>query len=443
MLDFIDPEDMLVFRQAVSFMLGTAAVALGSKNALAVWIAVKNLPRPTTEQTEKPNLDAQPLDPAGRFTAHLPADAPEDPDELGWRQRIKSKFTLRGLGIVLAFYAVFGALMYVLFWWSSQTVVDVFWTLLGGAIAVLFLAAGIEFAFPRVVGVFRIYDTKLKTFDINLKEFNERSGSPVGSKGRFAIAAVMTAGIVTSAWLGFDLPTAIIPASLVLSMLTLFRAKTLRIKWLILVPVLYVLAIVAIACIIGFIVFLFPGNPSDEPSQEPTKPSMYIKTLLTVWQEAMPLMVPGVIIATTLRYDASKSDLASKISYKAVNESDDRTKARLNIINFNIPAFPRPLYLSGIASLVVALTTVMTFFWVPATRAFAISMQGSGLQLMLTGPFVTVGTAFAAWYRGELGDWWNYTEVWVPKVSEIREQGDAEMGLLEEEVEDEVLVGDK
>lgn len=41
--------------------------------------------------------------------------------------------------------------------------------------------------------------------------------------------------------------------------------------------------------------------------------------------------------------------------------------------------------------------------------------------MVITVPVVCVGTALAAWRRGELAEWWAYKETWVPAAPKVED----------------------
>ncbi|ODO09751.1 hypothetical protein I350_01968 [Cryptococcus amylolentus CBS 6273] len=138
-----------------------------------------------------------------------------------------------------------------------------------------------------------------------------------------------------------------------------------------------------------------------------------VVNLMFTLLSASAIVMPGALIAMTLRFEHSQA--AGSVE----RPSNVSSEAQL-CVPFDYPKFPCPIFLTSIASLFLSLTAMDIV--VAQYGGDAVFVPITPAAAGITVPVVSACTALAAAHQGVLIQWWRYSETWVPQNNDDIEQ---------------------
>ncbi|WWC60717.1 uncharacterized protein I303_103293 [Kwoniella dejecticola CBS 10117] len=399
----------LVQLHPIAIQLATVpAVAIASYKALNVWRAVSALPLnphssgPDAPATPSPTSEA--LKQWRALTATKKA------------KKIAAFLICFSLGLGFHFFMVYGLAKI-----SSQFVMDAIWTVILVAMYTgsIRYASDIALPTPRSVRYHRAKPDAPMTiafgFDCEAKMAFRIEVI------RLLLSVMVAGGITYSTWAGYTYFHPILGAAYVTTIIATLRFPLMSVRRIIQVLSGYLILAPPLSIAIGLLIDHFSGGSENKESAESeekegvTIASDWVLSLLFVFSDIFGAIVPSVITAMTLRFE-----------YSLVNEpvhrpTETSTDAPVRIPN-EYPSFPKPIFLSSLFALLSSqiLINMITFVF-PDIVWLGITP----LNVYISIPIVFGGTACAAAYFGKLGQWWRYTEVWIPskKSTDSPEEG--------------------
>ncbi|WVF71812.1 hypothetical protein IAT40_006620 [Kwoniella sp. CBS 6097] len=388
------------------------AVGVASYRALNTWRAVSAL---STEDVAPPDNQASTFSVAREKFSKWSAQP----------RSIRAKRFIAGSACFLFFLSIQFFVMFVIPRIQSQSVKDAIFCVF----IVLIYAAPVY----SVIDTISPIPTQVRYHRANPDAPTTLSISPVGdykaatkkALGRVAVAFMCSIGVLVLANKGYIAHLPFMGAAATLSFLTNIRYPSMSMRKIIYVLVGYLTIVPALALCIGLVTEHFASSEQKDPSSEDTKdipPSDWIITLVLVYGEIFAVLVPGVIMAMTLRLEHS---LTLDGPERPAGSSSDAPVC----IPHDYPSFPKPIFLSSLASLFLGLVVVESL---SITIPDIVWLALTPLSVYITIPFVLVGTASAAAYQGKLKQWWSYRETWVPSKKTANEQSTKEVDEAEQ-----------
>ncbi|WVQ99090.1 hypothetical protein IAU59_006222 [Kwoniella sp. CBS 9459] len=406
----------LTLHPVLVHLAAVPAVGLASYKALNTWRAVSAL---STEDVTAPESQASTFSVVKEKVSKWSAQP----------RSVRAKRFLAGSGCLLFFGSIQFFFMFVVPRIQSRSIKD--------AIFCVFLVLVYSAPIYSVIDTISPIPKQVRYHRANPEAPIVLNISPVGdlkaaskkALARVAVSFLSAIGIIVLANKGYIGHLPFIGAAATLSFLSNIRYPSMSMRKIIFVLVGYLTIVPVLAVAIVLITEHFSSSDdkkdgSSEESKE-VPPSDWIITLVLVYGEIFAVLVPGVITAMTLRFEHS---LTLDGPERPEGSSSD---APVCIPN-DYPSFPKPVFLSSLASLFLGLVvveglsiTIPDIVWLALTP----------LSIYITIPFVLIGTAIAAACQGRLRQWWNYRETWVPTKKTANEQGtkeadEAEQALL-------------
>lgn len=177
------------------------------------------------------------------------------------------------------------------------------------------------------------------------------------------------------------------------------------------------MAVVVLAFVIGGIASLFDSKSDDKANKpkdndEITLPSIWVFQIMLTFALAIPATAPGQIVRVINIIQRRCADTQLAMAYRF---DHSKTSSVTNlaagpgeavVVPTSVPSSPKPTFYAGLFALAVSLLGV---------KVLDITVLGlpNGLEsvyLFVTVPVVTFAIVGSAWSRGQLREFWNYTE---------------------------------
>ncbi|WRT67510.1 uncharacterized protein IL334_004482 [Kwoniella shivajii] len=393
------------------------AVVIGSYKALNVWRAVSALP----VNTHSGSLDNTPSSPVSGTLKQ-------------WRALTATKKAKRVATFLLAFTIAFSVNMFFIFGLpriSSQVVLDTVWCTL----LVLLLTGSFRYssdvAIPTTKAVRYHQKTPESGFQLAFSFEGDKKRAFRIEMLRRLFAMFGAFSVIYSTWAGYTFLHPIIGATYLIKTIGTIRFPTMSIRRIVQIMAAYLTLVPTLGFALGTVIDHFMGQSENakEESQttDMTMASDWILSMILVIGDVFGAMVPSVIVAMTLRFEYSL--VSEPVDYPSDSSPDAPVR-----VPSDYPSFPKPIFLISLFSLFSGLAIVETISFVfPGFEWIAITP----ITVFITLPVVVLGTSLgAAWY-GQFGQWWRYSEVWIPGK---KTNDSSENGLKAEEIESEVAL---
>ncbi|WVW82675.1 hypothetical protein I302_104686 [Kwoniella bestiolae CBS 10118] len=406
----INEHPMLQLHPILVQLATIPAIAIASYKALNVWRAVSALPlnphsAPSSATTPTPSVISEGLK--------------------RWRSLTATKKAKQIAAFISLFTVIMGIhvfLVYVLPRISSQSVLDVVWSIMMLAMFTGTIRYTSDIAFPTPRSV-RYHQPKPDSSIRLAIEFEgDKKAAWKKEIVRQLLSLSVTAGILYSTWAGYTTFHPILAASYVISSISTMRFPMMSIRRIVQFVSAYLAVVPVITLVVGVVVNMFAGDSQDESQKNDddkenmTFASDWVLSLMLIFGEIFGIMVPAVLTAMTLRFEYS---LAHEPVSRSIDPSSEA--APVQIPN-EYPSFPRPIFLSSLFSLFTSIVIIESIsYFVPAFEWLSITP----VTVFITVPVVFGGTALAAVWFGKFNQWWRYNEVWIPpkKITNISEEG--------------------
>jgi len=176
----------------------------------------------------------------------------------------------------------------------------------------------------------------------------------------------------------------------------------------------YFIGMPIVAGTIGYTVDLLvkyfsKSGDTDKPSTD-TVPSDWVADAMLMFGSALPYVVGGFMASLALRYDHSKSSLPSALTLPAAPGEP------VQIVNKR-HLFRAPTFITALIALIGCMGTTIHFINQNAGMRSQFASEGLGLFLVV--PVVSIAMLGCVGVRGNLREFWQYEEVWIPKKEEV------------------------
>lgn len=165
-------------------------------------------------------------------------------------------------------------------------------------------------------------------------------------------------------------------------------------------------ATVALFSLVPILTTIFPDDPQKKKQASQDQnilPGVWTMPIMSIWISNMFYIIPGVWMMVVMRYEASRKASPSLPGAPGEPKEIDHS--------LSVPVLP--LHYFGLATLGVSFGT-MEVLWRgrPPIDCIEGMMKGFFAAMIILVP----GTAIWTLIRGDFKQWWNYREVWQPKI---------------------------
>jgi len=150
----------------------------------------------------------------------------------------------------------------------------------------------------------------------------------------------------------------------------------------------------------------FGKEGPNSPKRGVVNPSQWLLSLMMFGSSVISVMIPSVILSMTYRYEYRRS---YPIQPRVIESTTLQPP----------PTFPCPIYKAGLFTLCTTLLLSPKIL----ERYYPDVLIDGGLGMMgmfLTTPTTLVMVALVVWLKGEMRDWWAYSEMWIPDKDEVK-----------------------
>ncbi|CAD6567286.1 MAG: hypothetical protein TREMPRED_003491 [Tremellales sp. Tagirdzhanova-0007] len=369
----INAVDWTLIGPMLTQLLCLPVLILASQRSLSTYVAISSLSPPPP-----------PLTGSVESSANGEAKAPPT-----WREKLFSRKAGKLCFLLNGILALMNLILISLPQFCSQSMLDGVWVILLGTVtASLLFVASVRLSPPASTVQYQRDPTTGFTY-LDFHTIMTR-----GHVLRLPLAIGLSSAILATAYAGNPALGPIVPVAFLSILSTIRTPRRLAMKW----PVMVALGLELIFIIITGIDLFASDTTNTESKSAELKhkvPSTWLVSIMMMFTEAVPLILPGVIAAITLRFDYSLTS-----SRHAVVPSTNPVP-----VPGRMTDYPAPLFSTAIVSLLFSIFGIHALAFVsPST----VDMQRLGT--LVYAPIMIGSIAAHAWITGKLGAWWAYEE---------------------------------
>ncbi|KAK1921031.1 hypothetical protein DB88DRAFT_501975 [Papiliotrema laurentii] len=380
------PQSLVLIPPAIAIAVQVTclgAVVFGCKGALKRWVAVSSLTPPNISKDNEQRV------------------APPPPRK-GWR-RVFNEQTAAMVSALVFTAAIYSVIFFVLPRIRSQRLINGLWLCLAFFLVMTTTDQALRFIFPIETLVSYIpAPSTPQRWKVKIQTPNPRP------KWWYALSVAHTVVVISAFYIGVQAFLPMLACTWVFSSIASWTTHRVTMRHMVLILNGYVLFIPLLSALFAGVATLFSsGDPDGDSSSSGDNtmlaPSMWLLQIIMAYPAALPVMAPGIMLALAMRFDHSKTlALRPKAS-----------PGEAVAIPRDLEAFAKPIFNGGLHSLalcVLTLSGLSSYFGLPSGL--------EGAWIILTIPVTTLGMVLSAWYKGEVRDWWAYSETWMPQVDQ-------------------------